>query len=103
LESGADADLIVLGKRNRSHPSLRVTSYRQSGSLVSIVDLSTQLPHLIKNEDPFTGPALTVDQVWKLGAKIHDTDKAAALAVSWCDNHALAFYAQCKTTTPKRL
>ncbi|KAJ6188954.1 hypothetical protein N7519_003862 [Penicillium mononematosum] len=47
LESGADADLIVLGE----------------------------------NEDPFTGPALTVDQVWKLGAKIHDTDKAAAVAV----------------------
>ncbi|OQE96514.1 hypothetical protein PENNAL_c0001G02757 [Penicillium nalgiovense] len=47
LESGADADLIVLGE----------------------------------NEDPFTGPALTVDQVWKLGAKIHDTDKAAAMAV----------------------
>ncbi|EKV04105.1 N-acetylglucosamine-6-phosphate deacetylase (NagA), putative [Penicillium digitatum] len=46
LESGADADLIVLGE----------------------------------SEDPFTGPALTVDQVWKLGTKIHDTDKAAIVA-----------------------
>lgn len=43
LESGADADLIILGE----------------------------------SEDAFTGPTLTVDQVWKLGAKIHDTDKGA--------------------------
>jgi N-acetylglucosamine-6-phosphate deacetylase len=42
LDSGADADLVVLGE----------------------------------NDDPFSGPTLTVDQVWKLGAKIHDTDKA---------------------------
>ncbi|KAJ5202437.1 N-acetylglucosamine-6-phosphate deacetylase [Penicillium cf. viridicatum] len=47
LQSGADADLIVLGE----------------------------------SEDPFTGPTLTVDQVWKLGAKIHDTDKAATVGV----------------------
>ncbi|CAI7630938.1 unnamed protein product [Penicillium bialowiezense] len=43
LESGADADLVILGEC----------------------------------EDPFSGPTLTVDQVWKFGAKIHDTDKAA--------------------------
>ncbi|KAJ5352265.1 hypothetical protein N7541_003089 [Penicillium brevicompactum] len=42
LESGADADLVILGEC----------------------------------EDPFSGPTLTVDQVWKFGAKIHDTDKA---------------------------
>ncbi|KAJ5920676.1 hypothetical protein N7516_011534 [Penicillium verrucosum] len=47
LQSGADADLIVLGE----------------------------------SEDPFTGPTLTVDQVWKLGAMIHDTDKAATVGV----------------------
>ncbi|KOS45532.1 hypothetical protein ACN38_g3531 [Penicillium nordicum] len=47
LQSGADADLIVLGE----------------------------------SEDPFTGSTLTVDQVWKLGAKIHDTDKAATVGV----------------------
>ncbi|KAJ5847758.1 hypothetical protein N7455_011715 [Penicillium solitum] len=47
LQSGADADLIVLGE----------------------------------SEDPFTGPTLTVDQVWKLGAKIHDIDKAATMGV----------------------
>ncbi|KAJ5521568.1 hypothetical protein N7527_005683 [Penicillium freii] len=47
LQSGADADLIVLSE----------------------------------SEDPFTGPTLTVDQVWKLGAKIHDTDKAATVGV----------------------
>ncbi|CAI7637670.1 unnamed protein product [Penicillium glandicola] len=47
LDSGADADLIVLGE----------------------------------SEDPFAGPVLTVDQVWKLGVKIHDTDKAATKAV----------------------
>ncbi|CAG7957840.1 unnamed protein product [Penicillium salamii] len=41
LESGADADLVILGEC----------------------------------EDPFSGPTLTVDQVWKFGAKIHDTDK----------------------------
>jgi hypothetical protein len=40
-----------------------------------------EMKELFNIEDPFTGPALTVDQVWKLGAKIHDTDKAAALAV----------------------
>lgn len=47
LDSGADADLVVLGE----------------------------------SDDPFAGPTLTVDQVWKLGAKIHDNDKAAAAAV----------------------
>ncbi|KAJ5779069.1 N-acetylglucosamine-6-phosphate deacetylase [Penicillium paradoxum] len=47
LDSGADADLIVLGE----------------------------------SDDPLSGPTLTVDQVWKLGAKIHDTDKAATVAV----------------------
>ncbi|CAI7619914.1 hypothetical protein PCG10_004175 [Penicillium crustosum] len=36
---------------------------------------------LSESEDPFTGPTLTVDQVWKLGAKIHDTDKAATVGV----------------------
>lgn len=41
LESGADADLVVLGEK----------------------------------EDPFSGPTLTVDQVWKFGVKIFDTDK----------------------------
>ncbi|CAG8918078.1 unnamed protein product [Penicillium salamii] len=41
LESGADADLVILGE----------------------------------SDDPFSGPTLTVDQVWKFGAKIHDTDK----------------------------
>lgn len=45
LDSGADADLVVLGE----------------------------------TDDPFSGPTLTVDQVWKLGVKIHDTDKAAAV------------------------
>lgn len=41
LESGADADLVVLGEK----------------------------------QDPFAGPTLTVDQVWKLGVKIHDAEK----------------------------
>lgn len=27
-------------------------------------------------DDPYSGPTLTVDQVWKLGAKIHDSEKA---------------------------
>lgn len=30
-----------------------------------------------ENEDPFAGPTLTVDQVWKLGVKIHDAEKDA--------------------------
>ncbi|KAJ5936425.1 hypothetical protein N7454_005060 [Penicillium verhagenii] len=42
LESGADADLVVLGEK----------------------------------EDPFSGSTLTVDQVWKFGVKIHDSEKA---------------------------
>lgn len=41
LESGADADLVVLGEK----------------------------------QDEFAGPTLTVDQVWKLGAKIFDGEK----------------------------
>ncbi|GKZ22446.1 hypothetical protein AbraIFM66951_008328 [Aspergillus brasiliensis] len=41
LESGADADLLVLDDE----------------------------------EDPFSGPTLTVRQVWKRGVKIYDTDK----------------------------
>ncbi|KAJ5825551.1 hypothetical protein N7474_002689 [Penicillium riverlandense] len=45
LESGADADLVVLGEK----------------------------------EDVDSGRTLTVDQVWKLGVKIHDTEKAAAI------------------------
>lgn len=32
-------------------------------------------------DDPDAGPVLTVDQVWKLGVKIHDTDKGVAVAV----------------------
>lgn len=43
LDSGADADLVVLGE----------------------------------TDDPYSGKILTVDQVWKFGVKIHDTDKAA--------------------------
>lgn len=43
LDSGADADLVVLGEK----------------------------------EDPFAGPTLTVDQVWKLGVRIHDAEKEA--------------------------
>ncbi|KAJ5872083.1 uncharacterized protein N7529_004436 [Penicillium soppii] len=42
LESGADADLVILGEY----------------------------------EDAFAGSVLTVDQVWKFGVKIHDTEKA---------------------------
>lgn len=45
LDSGADADLVVLGETN----------------------------------DPYSGNTLTVDQVWKFGVKIHDTDKTAAV------------------------
>ncbi|KAJ5577806.1 uncharacterized protein N7459_006770 [Penicillium hispanicum] len=45
LESGADADLIVLGE----------------------------------TDDPFSGPTLTVDQVWKRGVKIHDAEKTAVI------------------------
>lgn len=45
LESGADADLVVLGETN----------------------------------DPFSGNTLTVDQVWKFGIKIHDSEKTAAI------------------------
>lgn len=44
LESGADADLVVLGE----------------------------------SQDEFAGPTLTVDQVWKLGVKIHDAEKDSA-------------------------
>lgn len=44
LESGADADLVVLGE----------------------------------SQDSFAGSTLTVDQVWKLGIKIHDAEKDAA-------------------------
>ncbi|KAJ5375315.1 N-acetylglucosamine-6-phosphate deacetylase [Penicillium concentricum] len=45
------------------------------GSLASGAD--ADLIVLGESEDPFSGPTLTVDQVWKLGAKIHDTDKTA--------------------------
>ncbi|KAI9934410.1 hypothetical protein ASPWEDRAFT_30792 [Aspergillus wentii DTO 134E9] len=48
LESGADADLIVLD------------------------DIL----------DPYSGPTLTIDQVWKLGVKIHDTEKGTAASAS---------------------
>ncbi|KAJ5166522.1 N-acetylglucosamine-6-phosphate deacetylase [Penicillium canariense] len=34
-----------------------------------------------ETNDPYAGPTLTVDQVWKLGVKIHDADKTAAVAV----------------------
>ncbi|KAJ5449719.1 N-acetylglucosamine-6-phosphate deacetylase [Penicillium daleae] len=34
-----------------------------------------------ESDDPYSGPTLTVDQVWKLGVKIHDADKTAAVAV----------------------
>jgi N-acetylglucosamine-6-phosphate deacetylase len=45
LQSGADADLVVLGE----------------------------------TDDPFSGNTLTVDQVWKFGVKIHDSEKTAAI------------------------
>ncbi|KAJ5180396.1 hypothetical protein N7492_003606 [Penicillium capsulatum] len=32
-----------------------------------------------ETDDLYSGPTLTVDQVWKFGAKIHDTDKVAAV------------------------
>jgi N-acetylglucosamine-6-phosphate deacetylase len=34
-----------------------------------------------ESDDPYSGPTLTVDQVWKFGVKIHDADKVAAVAV----------------------
>ena len=43
------------------------------GSLNS--DADADLVVLGEIDDPFSGPTLTVDQVWKLGVKIHDTDK----------------------------
>ncbi|PLB44703.1 N-acetyl-glucosamine-6-phosphate deacetylase [Aspergillus steynii IBT 23096] len=45
LDSGADADLVVLSDET----------------------------------DPYSGPTLTVDQVWKRGVKIFDTEKGAAV------------------------
>lgn len=45
LDSGADADLVVLSDET----------------------------------DPYSGPTLTIDQVWKRGVKIFDTDKGAAV------------------------
>lgn len=45
LDSGADADLVVLSDET----------------------------------DPYSGPTLTIDQVWKRGVKIFDTDKGAAI------------------------
>ena len=38
-------------------------------------DADADLIVLGESNDPYSGPTLTVDQVWKLGAKIHDTDK----------------------------
>ncbi|KAF3403552.1 N-acetylglucosamine-6-phosphate deacetylase [Penicillium rolfsii] len=34
-----------------------------------------------ETDDPYSGPTLTVDQVWKFGVKIHDAEKVAAVAV----------------------
>ncbi|KAJ5884088.1 N-acetylglucosamine-6-phosphate deacetylase [Penicillium subrubescens] len=34
-----------------------------------------------ESDDPYSGPTLTVDQVWKFGVKIHDADKVTAVAV----------------------
>ncbi|KAJ5612434.1 hypothetical protein N7510_005628 [Penicillium lagena] len=47
------------------------------GSLASGAD--ADLVVLGEKEDDYSGRTLTVDQVWKLGVKIHDTDKAAAM------------------------
>lgn len=43
------------------------------GSLVSGAD--ADLVVLGEVNDPYSGPMLTVDQVWKFGVKIHDADK----------------------------
>lgn len=48
LESGADADLVVLGE----------------------------------DMDPFSGPTLTVDQVWKFGVKVYDGEKEKGTAAA---------------------
>ncbi|KAJ5545306.1 hypothetical protein N7535_006311 [Penicillium sp. DV-2018c] len=48
------------------------------GSLEAGAD--ADLVVLGESDDPYSGSTLTVDQVWKLGAKIHDTDKAATVA-----------------------
>ncbi|KAJ6145229.1 hypothetical protein N7470_009124 [Penicillium chermesinum] len=46
------------------------------GSLSSGAD--ADLVVLGEVDDPYSGPTLTVDQVWKLGVKIHDNEKAVA-------------------------
>ncbi|OQD78606.1 hypothetical protein PENDEC_c001G06148 [Penicillium decumbens] len=47
------------------------------GSLEAGAD--ADLVVLGETNDPYSGNTLTVDQVWKFGVKIHDTDKIAAV------------------------